>query len=175
MNSTEANSTPSWYAIYTNPKQEERADRNLRSWSVETFFPKIKGRGRNQVSGKTFITKPLFPRYVFARFDVNSLLGKVRFTRGVQSVVSLGDGPAPVDEKIIDLIKSNVGQDGFISMSEEFKYGDEVIIQEGPLRNIVGIFQRGIKSSDRVMILLTTISYQSRIIIGRDGVKKIHK
>ena len=93
----------------------------------------------------------------------------------MQSVVSLGDGPTPVDEKIINLIQSNVGQDGFISTAEEFKYGDEVILQEGPLRNIVGIFQRGIKSSDRVMILLTTITYQSRIIIGRDGVKKIRK
>jgi len=175
MSSTEANIAPPWYAIYTNPKQEERADSNLRSWSVETFFPKIKVRRHNQFSGKAFITKPLFPRYVFARFDVNNLLSKVRFTRGVQSVVSLGDGPTPVDEKIINLIQSNVGQDGFISTAEEFKYGDEVIIQEGPLRNIVGIFQRGIKSSDRVMILLTTITYQSSIIIGRDGVKKIRK
>jgi len=33
-----------WYVIYTHPKQEERVDKNLRAWQVETFFPKIKER-----------------------------------------------------------------------------------------------------------------------------------
>jgi transcriptional antiterminator RfaH len=164
----------SWYAIFTNPRQEERANSNLLSWGVETFSPRWKECRRNQFTGvPTYFTKPLFPRYIFARFNVDHLLQKVWFTRGVKSVVTFNDSPARIDDSLIDLIKSRVNEDGFVKLGEDFSQGDKVLIKAGPLKSIVGIFERDLKDSDRVTILLANISFQGRVTVEKSMVAKV--
>jgi hypothetical protein len=59
------NDIPRWYAIHTHPKQESRAEGNLKAWDVETFLPKIKDSRINECTGmRTNSIKPLFPRYL---------------------------------------------------------------------------------------------------------------
>lgn len=165
--------TPQWYAIYTQPKQEDRANGNLRAWGIETFNPKHKVRRFNQFTGQpTYVSRPLFLRYFFARFTVSSLLRKVSFTRGVHSVVSVGRAPIPVDEEIINFIKSRENEDGFISLEDELKAGDKVLVNQGALRNLTGIFHRQVKNSDRVIILLESITFSGRIMVPRDSIEK---
>lgn len=164
---------PQWYAIHTNPKQEERACRNLQAWGVESLSPRLKERRRNQFTGAAvYVSKPLFPRYIFARFNAGSLLHKIGFTRGVHSVVSFNATPIPIDDEIIALIQSRVGTDGFVVIGEALRCGDKVVIKDGPMKDLVGIFERDVRESDRVMILLTNVNYQGRLTIDRDLVKK---
>ena len=162
-----------WFLINTLPRQEARADSNLRAWQVETFSPKLKENHYNHYTGKpSCVIKPLFPGYIFARFAADNLLQKVRYTRGVQSVVSFGSGPTPVDEQVVSLLRSRVKEDGFVRVGESFLPGDEVIVQHGPLKDFVGILEQEMKDTDRVMILLKTVSYQARIVVGRDMIRK---
>ncbi|HEY0169683.1 MAG TPA: transcription termination/antitermination NusG family protein [Pyrinomonadaceae bacterium] len=163
----------SWYVLYTHPKQEARAANNLAAWGLETLFPRIKeGRGSMHRQA-TPIAKPLFPRYIFARFDANLLFQKVCFTRGVHSVVNFGGMPAPVDDEIIKLIKSQLGADGLVNLREEFKPNDKVIIKGGPLKNMVGIFLREVSQGARVAILLDAVSYQGQLIIEREYMRRL--
>ena len=163
-----------WYVIKTQPKQETRAECNLRAWGINTFHPRISERCTNPFTGLlSSIIKPLFSRYIFAQFDINSTYRRVCFTRGVHSVVNFGSGPAQVDYEIIKLIESRVGKDGLVKLDNELHQGDQVMIDSGPLKHMTGIFQRDIKGTDRVAILLNTISYQGRVIIEKDLVKKI--
>ena len=168
-----------WYAVYTKPKQEDRADSNLRSWRVETFAPKIRERQLNPLTGKPrYVVKPLFPRYIFARFNANNLLQKVCYTRGVQNVVRHGDTPTTVDDEIISVIQSRAGEDGYVHVGEErreeFRPGDKIKITGGPLENFVGLFEENYTDDDRVAILLTAVSYQSRVVIDRESVTKMN-
>ena len=163
-----------WYAIQTKAQQEDRAESNLRAWGVETFVPRFRARRRGYYAGgSTYLIKSLFPRYIFARFDANVLLHKVNFTRGVQSVVRFGGTPAPVDDEVLAIMQARLGPDGFIKIGEELKAGDRVMIQDGPFKNFIGIFEREIGEADRVRILLTTISYQSHVTLDRALVRKI--
>lgn len=163
-----------WYVIYTKPKQEERADNNLRAWNVEAFTPKIRERSINPFTGKpNFITKPLFSRYIFARFRASELLHKITFTRGVQSVVSFGGCPMPVPDELIAHIKSRRDEDGFIRMGEELQLGDKVVINGGCFKGFAGIFEEGGNDQDRIAILLTTIDYQMRVLIDKGWLKKV--
>ncbi|HVF42750.1 MAG TPA: transcription termination/antitermination NusG family protein [Pyrinomonadaceae bacterium] len=174
MNSALSTGMPYWYAIHTKPKQEIRAESNLRAWHVETFAPKIRERRYNQFTGKaTQITKPLFPRYIFARFAAGALLHKVSFTRGVQSVVCIDGWPTRVDDEIIEMIQSRKDEEGFIRIGEEFCCGDKVVITEGPLRNFMGVFDRKMKDEQRASILLSTVSYQNRVLIEVSALRKI--
>lgn len=164
---------PCWYVIYAKPQQEDRADSNLRAWHVETFAPKIKERQYNKYIGRvSHVTKPLFPRYIFARFRATEMWHKVSFTRGVHSVVSMGGRPNPVDDEIIEMIKAQKGADGFIRTDKVLRPGDKVRISEGPLRDLVGIFEAKFNDDERVSILLTAVNYQSRVVIEREAVRK---
>jgi transcription antitermination factor NusG len=78
-----------------------------------------------------------------------------------------------VNEEIINLLKSRVGEDGFVRMNCELRPGDKVVIKAGPLRNLVGVFDAKCKEHERVFILLTTVSFQSRVVIDEDLVTKV--
>lgn len=163
---------PRWYAVRTHARQEGRAEWNLNAWGVETFAPRLlEKRYSNGQQIKSI--RPLFPRYIFARFKVNDLLHKISFTRGVEYVVNFGGQPIPVEDRIIELIKEQAGDDGCVRIGEEFKAGDLVVIKSGPLMSLKGIFEREMKNSDRVMLLLTTISYQNHIVLERHEVQKV--
>jgi transcriptional antiterminator RfaH len=162
-----------WYVIHTHPKQEDRADENLRAWKVETYSPKYRARQCNQFTGRpTYSRKPLFPRYIFARFNLKDSLHKVRFTRGVKSVVGLGNDPTPVDDRIIAVLQSQSSHEGLVKIESGFKTSEEVTVKFGPLRGFTGIFEREMKDSARMMILLNTVTYQSHIVIERELVKR---
>lgn len=174
MKSDYISKAPHWYAIHTKPKQEERAASNLIAWKVETFYPRIKESGLNQFTGQpALLAKPLFPSYVFARFDAETMLHKVWFTRGVHSVVSFGGVPVPVSDEIVALIRSQIGADGFVKLGGELSVGDEVRIKHGPLQNFVGVFERKINATNRVMLLLRTVNYHGRVEVDRALVEKI--
>ena len=163
-----------WYAIHTKPKQEQRAETNLRAWNIEAFTPKIKDRRRRRaLKGSNYVIKPLFPRYVFAHFNPQCCLHRVTFTRGVHSIVRFGDALARIDDKVISIIQLRMNEDGLVHIGEEFKYGDPVMIDYGPFRNLIGIFERDVGEAERVRILLTSISYQAHITIDKDGVTKV--
>jgi transcriptional antiterminator RfaH len=165
-----------WYAIHTHPRQEDRAESNLRSWGLECFYPQIKKRAYNSYTGApTDVRSALFPRYIFSRFSASNLLHKVRYTRGVNSVVSLGHAPTPIDDQIIEFIKQQVGEDGFVKIGEELKAGDLVVVKDGPLKSLTGILERKMKASDRVVILLTIINYQGHVQVEREFVERVNQ
>ncbi|HEV2708309.1 MAG TPA: transcription termination/antitermination NusG family protein [Pyrinomonadaceae bacterium] len=173
MKSEQTQERLGWYVIHTKHKQEDRAENNLRAWGVETFNPKLKTRRTRAGSSSVVVGKPLFPQYIFARFDPTHMLHKITFTRGVHEVVRFGEQTIPLDNEMIAIMRMRVGDDGFIKIGEEFKAGDTVLVKDGPFRNFIGIFERELKESERVRILLTTVSFQSHIVLERDSIKKI--
>ena len=165
---------PTWFAVCTNAKQEDRAYYNLHAWGVECFNPKIKEYRRNQFTGvATQLPKPLFPRYIFARFSVNHSLHKISFTRGVQRVVSFDHRPAPIADEVIALLQARVDTDGFLRVGEPLKPGDKVRVKDGPWKALVGVVERELKSNERITILLDSLKFQSRLTIETDRVERI--
>src|SRR5215510_9179579 len=165
---------PSWYAIHTHPKQEDRAESNLQAWNVETFFPKIKDCRFNEFTSEpSFFIKPLFPGYFFARFALNNLLHKVRFTRGVHSVVCVGSDPSPVDDRVIEIIAAQIDATGFVKIGGDLELGAKVLIQAGPFKGLTGIFEREVSAADRIKILLDCVSFQARVEVERGHVKAL--
>lgn len=170
----EGNQELRWYVVHTKPKQEVRAESNLRAWEVETFAPKIiEYRSRPYTGEKTRMVKPLFSGYIFARFAADRMLHKVYFTRGVHCVVNFGEKPTPIDDEVISMIRSRAAEDGFIRLGEDLKRGDKIVIKDGPFKGLSGIFEHGMKHSDRVKVLLTAVNFQSHVLVDEALIKKI--
>jgi transcriptional antiterminator RfaH len=174
LDTRENPNTPRWYAIYTNGKQEVRAFHNLQAWGLECFNPMIKEHRRNQFTGiASLVSRPLFPRYIFARFAPLTLMHKVTFTRGVQRIVSFNDDPCPIDDEVIAFLESRVGGDGFVSLDSPLKVGDKVRIKDGPWKALEGVIERDVQPSERVTLLLSAINFQGRLTIETDWLEKI--
>jgi transcriptional antiterminator RfaH len=157
-----------WYAIHTRPKNEDRANSNLIAWGIEAFAPRVREYRYNEFTHKpTALSKPFFPRYIFAYFNASALLHKVKYTKGVLSVVSFNNRPFPLRDDEIALIKSHMDENGLIKMNDELNVGDAVTINNGPFAGLNGIFGREVNGKDRVMILLNAIKYQASVTIER--------
>ncbi len=174
--STSIEDTLSWYVVHTHPKQEERTSSNLQAWGLETLSPKLLVNKCNEFTGRlSRVSKPLFPGYIFSRFRFNNLYHKIRFTRGVHSLVCFNNQATPVDEEIIDLIRSRIGPDGFVKTQAELKPGDEVVINDGRFQQLHGVFEREMQDADadRVTILLSSVSFQAHVVVDRALVSKV--
>lgn len=159
-----------WYVVQSKPKQEVRADANLRRWGLDTVTPLIRESRLSHASPQPSRISPLFPGYLFARFPL-SLLAKVRVTRGVSNVIGFGEYATPVDDGVIELIRSRIDGDGFVRMAEP-QPGDAVRITHGPLRSLVGVFEKELQGRDRVQLLLTALGVQTRVQLARAHIRK---
>lgn len=80
-------------------------------------------------------------------------------------MISFGSMPAIVDESLIEAIKSRL-QDGYFTLSNaEFKPGQLVRIQEGPLHGLEAVFEKEMTGSQRAVLLLRALSYQARVVV----------
>ncbi len=172
---TSANAdTLCWYVVQTHPKQEDRTNANLIACGIETLTPKLRVNKYNEFSGRvTHLVKPLFPGYIFSRFKYNAVFHKVRYTRGVRNLVSFNNQPALLDDEIVELVRTQIGDDGFVKMFEDLKAGDEVVIKDERFRNFHGVFEHGLADADRVRILLDTVSFQAHVVVDRALITKI--
>jgi transcriptional antiterminator RfaH len=149
-----------WFTVYTKPRQERRAAANLTAWGVETFLPRMRQSRAQQDTTPDDVTA-MFPRYLFARFDVSHYAAKVRYTRGVAGIVGFGEFATPVDDSIIAMIRSRTAPDGILQEREPMP-GELVEIVGGPLRSLVGVFERELSGRSRVLILLTAIGARAQ-------------
>ena len=153
-----------WYVIRTKPHQERLAEFHLRQLSVETFLPLLKLQKNIRRQDKA-VVEPLFPRYLFARFDVNDRYRAVNFSRGVLNIVEFGSKPAEVSEALIDGIKSRMN-DGYVTPNtERFHQGQIVHITGGPLAGLEAVFVKEIKEKDRVLLLLRALGLNAKLMM----------
>jgi transcriptional antiterminator RfaH len=160
-----------WFAVYTRPRQEDRVEKNL-SRAFEVFNPLLKRR-RLARGNCEQVVQPLFPCYVFARFEPGIHYHMVKYTRGVRGIVGPPGLPWPVSEEILRIIRGRMDSDGYVTVRPDLVPGDRVEITDTSLRGFAGIFENEMKASDRVIVLLNTIEYQARVEIEREFLRKI--
>ena len=88
-------------------------------------------------------------------------------------MVGFGNGPSPVDDILIDTIKSQIGAEGFVKLDDDFNCGDKVVIKAGLFQNFHGTVARDLQDWDRLVVLLSSVSYEGRLMIEKALVKKV--
>jgi transcriptional antiterminator RfaH len=171
LNSVEANDSGEpewdmkcWYAVSTKMRSEATACASLDRLGIEVFLPMI--RERKALRGKSGVTtSPLFPGYLFAKFDASRQFRAVAYAQGVKNIVTFGHGPSVVDDSIIQAIRGQAIS-GAIEFSEtRFSPGQSVRIQDGPLCGLEAVFEKKLDGTSRAVLLLKAISFQARVIL----------
>ncbi len=155
------------------------AQTSLEREGLETFFPKLK-RKRTIRRVRRWVTSPLFPCYLFAKFDADRQSRLVKYANGVTNIVSFGGKPAIVDELLLAGIRAhcepstdNFTPDTVTVGPVKFTPGEIVEIQAGPLRGLQGIFEREMSDSERVIILLDALAKGARVQVERELLEKV--
>lgn len=160
-----------WYVVQTKPHQEARVEANLATLGLETLRPQTRVAPRGARRNPRIET--LFPSYLFARFDVLTLGGKVRYTRGVARILGTdASGPTSVDDAIVEEVRGRIGSDGFVKLAT-LEAGDRVRITNGLLRDFVGVFEPSTLAAGRIRLLLSTLHSQIRVNIEDRFVEKV--
>jgi transcriptional antiterminator RfaH len=150
-----------WFAVYTQPRGEAIACENLLRQQFDVFFPRYLKR-RSHARRIDHAPAPLFPRYLFIKFDISDAGWRVvRSTRGVVDLVRNGIDPVTVPAGIIEEIRARQNEDGFVQLSRRLKLtrGARIRIDAGPFADYEAIFQSQ-RENDRVVALLSLLGRQ---------------
>jgi transcription antitermination factor NusG len=161
-----------WFALRVKPRHEKVVHQHTLGKGYTSFLPTYSSR---HGSGRRFqhVDLPLFPGYVFAKFDPLKRLPLLMIP-GVFQVVSFGNEPAPLENNDIENLQK-VAKAGFDTMPCPFlNIGDRVRIEEGALRNVEGILVN-IKGIDRIVISIQLLQRSVAVEIDRTWVQRISK
>ncbi len=145
---------------------------NLQQGSIDVLAPKL--RLRKFKEGKfVYVVEPMFPGYIFVKFHAIDEFHLVKYTRGVKNIIHFGGRIIPVQEELIEYIKSKL-EDGVATVQKrQFEKGERIIIKDGPFKNMSGMFEQELEGKERVAILLDGIQYSARMEIDRDLIASV--
>jgi len=126
-----------WFAIQVRTRHEIGIAHYLHARGYQQFLPLYKSR-RTWSDRIKEVQAPLFPGYLFCRFDPFDRLPILK-APGVVQIVGNGRSPAPVCDAEIAALQKMVAS-GLPNEPWPFlRTGDKVQIEAGPLRGLEGI------------------------------------
>jgi transcriptional antiterminator RfaH len=160
-----------WYVVQSQPRAEARAVHHLIRQGYDAYLPRYLKR-RRHARKIDVVATPLFPRYLFVRFDVNAVRWRaIRSTMGVTHLVCQGDLPTPAPDGIVEGIRAREDELGFVSMAPDvpFRKGEMVRICDGALAEQLGLFE-GVTDEQRVILLLDVLGRRIRVKLPLDSI-----
>lgn len=126
-----------WFALQVRAQHEKVVAAHLSGRDFEWFLPLYKRR-RQWSDRIKEVETPLFPGYIFCRFNPQNRL-PILTTPGVVQIVGYNRFPVPIEEGEISAIKALVAS-GLPNQPWPFmEIGDRIRIASGPLCGIEGI------------------------------------
>jgi len=153
-----------WYALQVRTRYERVVAEYLSGLGYEWFLPLCRDRKRWSDRVKQ-VELPLFPGYLFCRFDVQSRLPILK-TPGVVQIVGYNRQPVPVDESEIAAIQTLVSSGVPNQPCSFVEIGDRVQIESGPLRGLEGIL---VESRGRHKLVLSVTLLQRSVAVEIDS------
>jgi transcription antitermination factor NusG len=160
----------SWFALQVRARHELGVADFLKSMGYEFFLPQYICRKLWSDRVKK-VEAPLFPGYLFCRFDPQDRFPIVS-TPGVIQVVGYNRMPVPVDDSEIQAIQT-LAASGLPNQPWPYlEVGDRVRIEAGALRGLEGMLIE-FKGSHRLLLSITLLHRAVAVEIDAVSVKSL--
>lgn len=143
-----------WGVAVTRPNYERFVANHLTQQCVETYLPRFKQDGKEQI---------LFTRYLFVRLENSWHL--VLRTLGVVDLLRNGLKPATVSDSVIDELRAREDRKGFVQLPTRLLIGTRVRVLHGPFAGQLGLY-RGMTSKQRESVLLSVLGCKLDLAVG---------
>jgi transcription antitermination factor NusG len=161
-----------WYALQVRKRFEKVAASHVRRKGFEEYLPMYRTARQGSDRPKQ-IEVPLFPGYVFCKFDVNERLALLMIP-GVMSVVNFGGPSFAIPEEEICAVKNVVGSGLNYEPWPFSGVGQPVQVKFGPLKGLEGLIV-GVKSNYRLVVSVRLLNRSVSVEIERDSVMPIRR
>lgn len=147
-----------WFALRVRSNFEETSYKSLCGAGLEAFLPGVKILRRWSDRVKV-VNKPLFPGYVFSRFDPTQRADILR-TPGVVHIINSSGVPLPIPESELNYIRTVILADLESAPHPFIRVGERMRIVHGPLVGAEGV----ITTANGSTALILSISLLQRSI-----------
>jgi transcription antitermination factor NusG len=135
-------------------QREKHAADHLRGKDYEVFLPLYTCRKRWSDRIKN-VELPLFPGYLFCRFDRYDRLPILK-TPWLLQIVGFNHIPAPVDDEEISAVRTLVASGAAAQPCPFVGLGEKVRIESGPLRGVMGVLTQ-FKGNHKLVVSITLL------------------
>lgn len=172
---------PHWFCVHAKPAHEAVVVLALRRMTdqvrenvgeIDVYFPRI--QVKMPVGGHLrLVVRPLFPRYLFARFTLGKAGRFVASRSQVLGLVQFGPRPSVVPPQVIEELKSwsQANDPEVFDPTTELKVGQRVVIQSGPFKGMEAELVSHLSDRKRVALLLDHLQSRARLIMDRTNLK----
>jgi transcription antitermination factor NusG len=168
MNS--AQTIDSWYAIRVRSRFEQSVSTALSGKGYNEYLPVYRSKREWSDRSKN-LELPLFPGYLFCRFDVQARL-PILITPGVISIVGVGRIPVAISDEEIDAIQVMIRSGLHVQPWPQLVVGSRVVIEEGPLKGLEGVAM-DVKKKYRLFVSVPLLQRSVSVEIDREWVRPV--
>lgn len=170
-----------WHVIYTNIKCEFRANMGLKAKGFETFLPYIRKRIRHARYTQV-VDRPLFPRYLFVRFDVerDEWFHPIKSTDGVEDLIRNDNIPVRIrDEEMAPVLAAQRAGDFDLTLkrnqkvASDYEPGELARISDGPFTGFNATVVAAMPEKNRVEVMLEIMGRASTMRLKYDALEKL--
>jgi transcription termination/antitermination protein NusG len=166
---TESNSV-SWFALYTRAHHEKSSAAQLGQRAIENFLPTFHTVRRWKDRRKQ-LELPLFPGYLFARFDPRAKLDVLNVP-GVVRLVGFGSHPLAVPDDEIENLRIAIREHLDVQPHAYLTAGQRVRVIRGPLAGMSGTLVRR-KGRARLLVSIELIQRAAAIEVAAQDVEPL--
>jgi transcription antitermination factor NusG len=161
-----------WFAVHVRTRHETAIASFLEAKGYEQFVPlyKFKKRWSDRVK---VLEAPLFPGYLFCRFDPQFRLPILK-TPGVIQIIGYNRIPTPIDETEISAIQTVIESGMQTQPWPYLEVGQRVRIGSGSLRGLDGLVVK-MKENHRLVVSVTLLRRSVAVEIDSSLVEPFNK
>lgn len=137
--------------------------------SLEVFHPRLMLE-RACRNGPRKVIEPLFPGYIFVRFNLSKCLQGIRYSTGISSLVHFGERIPSVPDNVIEELQKCFDMDDPMVVEDYLIAGAEVIIAHGPFQGFQAMVIRLMPARQRVQVLVDFLGRMTVAEVDRRSV-----
>jgi transcription antitermination factor NusG len=159
-----------WFGVRTRSNYEKITSAALRYKGYEEFLPLCTDR-RIWSDRIRVVETPVFPGYVFCRFDPSRRL-PILTTPGVVGIVGFGEAPAPICEHEINSLRTIINAGLSCEPWPFLEAGQPVRIEYGPLAGFEGTVLQ-VRGQYRVIVQISMLKRSISAEVDRETIRPI--
>lgn len=159
-----------WFILQYKANSYQKAAKNLTQLGFEIFLP-LHDTTSRKVSRFINTTQPLFPGYMFVRFDrTETKWHKINNTYGVLRLVTFNSILKSIPATFINNLMKRYDLSGKLLPIKKLKEGDKVKVSSGPFTNFIATIEK-YETDQRIWILMDLMGRKTKLQTPLDSLQ----
>jgi len=162
--------TKEWFILQFKSNSHHLAIKNLTRQGFEIFLP-LHDTTSRKLSRFINTSKPLFPGYMFIRFDrTESEWHKINNTYGVSRLITFNSILKSIPTRFVESLMRRYDSSGKLIPIKKLEKGDQVSVLMGPFANFIATVEK-IEEDQRIWVLMDLMGREAKILTPSDALK----